>query len=168
MADAVWRIARRPYALDRVGIGAREDGRRWNRPGTGTIYAGRTIAIAALEKFVHLAGVVPPDLALVRIELPDDHSAERPRLAELPKDWDVLPPGLGSMDFGTRWARENRSLVLYVPSVLVPEECNAVVNPGHSEFAAVKMTIERDFRYDPRMLASASRKHLRGSVRRRS
>lgn len=134
----------------------------------GLIYAGCTIAIAALEKFVHLAGVVPPDLVLVRIELPDDHTAERPRLAELPKDWDVLPPGPGSMDFGTGWARENRSLVLYVPSVLVPEERNAVVNPGHSEFAAVKMTIERDFRYDLRMFAGASRKRLREGVRQRS
>lgn len=155
MADAVWRIARRPYALDRFGIGAREDGGRWNRPGTSVIYAGGTIAIAALEKFVHLAGVIPPDLVLVRIELPDGYSALSLTVADLPKDWDLLPPGPASMVFGTRWARENRSLVLYVPSVLVPEERNAVLNPGHPEFAGVKMTIERDFRFDPRMFAGA-------------
>ena len=155
MANAVWRIARRAYALDRFGIGAREDGGRWNRPGTGVIYAGGTIAIAALEKFVHLAGVIPKDLVLVRVELPDDYSALSPAVGDLPKDWDLLQPGPASMDFGTRWARENRSLVLYVPSVLVPEERNAVINPGHSEFAGVKMTIERDFRFDPRMFAGA-------------
>lgn len=152
MADAVaWRIARRPYALDRLGIGARQDGGRWNRAGTGVIYAGCTIAITALERFVHLAGVVPPDLVLVRVELPDGYSAERPELSDLPKDWDLVPAGPGSMDFGTKWARGNRSLVLYVPSAVLREESNAVLNPNHTEFAAVKMTIEREFSYDPRL-----------------
>jgi RES domain-containing protein len=148
---AVWRIARRVHALDRRGIGAQQDGGRWNRPGTAVIYAGATIAIAALEKYVHIAGIVPPDLVLVRIELPDGHSAERPRLTDLPAGWDLLPPGPASMDFGTHWARAVRSLALYVPSVLVPEEQNAVVNPNHAEFGAVRMAIERDFLFDPRM-----------------
>ncbi len=150
-AAVVWRIARRPYALDRLGIGARQDGGRWNRAGTGVIYAGCAIAIAALEKFVHLAGVVPPDLVLVRVELPAGCSAEKPKLADLPKDWDLVLAGPPSMDFGTTWARANRSLVLYVPSAVLREETNAVLNPHHAEFAAVEMTIERDFSYDPRL-----------------
>ena len=157
MADAVWRIARRRHSLDRLGIGAREDGGRWNLPGTAVIYAGGTIAIAALEKFVHVAGIVPPDLVLVRIELPSGYSAQAPSVADLPKDWDLLPPGRGSMDFGTQWARENRSLVLYVPSVLVPEERNAVLNPRHAEFSGVKMTIQRSFRFDSRMFIGSGR-----------
>ena len=147
----VWRIARRPYALDRLGIGARQDGGRWNSPGTSVIYAGRTIAIAALEKFVHVAGIVPPDLVLVRVELPKACSAEQPELADLPEDWDLVPAGPGSMEFGTTWTRESRSLVLYLPSALVREERIAVLNPNHREFAAVEMFIERDFHYDPRM-----------------
>jgi RES domain-containing protein len=147
----VWRIARRPYALDRLGIGARQDGGRWNYPGTAVIYAGRGIAIAALEKFVHVAGIVPPDLAHVRVELPEDCSAEQPELTDLPQDWNLVPAGPGSMEFGTTWARDSRSLVLYLPSVLVREEQIAVLNPNHPEFAAVKMFIERDFHYDPRM-----------------
>lgn len=155
MADTVvWRIARRPYALDRLGLGARDNGGRWNHPGTGVIYAGCTIAIAALEKFVHLAGVVPPDLVLVRVTLPGGCSAERPRLSDLPKGWNAVPPGPASMDFGTNWARALRSLVLYVPSALVPEELNAVVNPSHAEFARITMVVEREFRYDARMYAA--------------
>jgi len=147
----VWRIARRPHALDRLGISAREEGGRWNHPGTGVIYAGRTIAIAALERFVHLAGIVPPDLVLVRAELPRNHSAEEPRLADLPPGWDLVPAGPASMEFGTKWVRESRSLVLYVQSALVREERNAVLNPNHAEFSGVTMVIERDFHYDPRM-----------------
>jgi RES domain-containing protein len=148
---AVWRIARRVHALDRLGTGARQNGGRWNHPETPAIYAGATIAIAAMETYVHVSGVVPPDLVLVRIELPDGHSSEKPALRDLPAGWDLLPPGPASMDFGTRWARGNRSLALYVPSVLVPEERNAVINPGHAEFGAVRMAIERDFRFDVRM-----------------
>jgi RES domain-containing protein len=58
------------------------------------------------------------------------------------------------MNFGSEWAQQNRSLVLYVPSVVIPEELNGVVNPNHPEFARVKMTIERDFHYDPRILGA--------------
>ncbi len=152
MAGAVvWRIPRRPYALDRLGIGARQDGGRWNYPGTAVIYAGRTIAIAALEKFVHVAGIVPPDLVLVRVTLPDECSAEQPELADLPKDWDLVPAGPSSMEFGTTWARHSRSVVLSLPSALVREERIAVLNPNHPEFAGVKMVIEREFHYDPRL-----------------
>ena len=100
---------------------------------------------------MHLAGIVPPDLVLVRVDLPDGCSNEKPELADLPKDWNLVPAGPASMDFGTAWAREDRSLVLDVPSVLVREECHAILNPNHPEFAAVKIAIERDFRYDARV-----------------
>ena len=151
MADILWRIARRPHALDRLGIGARNDGGRWNSPGTAVIYTGRTIEIAALEKFVHISGVPPADLVLVRVELPATYSSETPATGDLPRDWNATRPGSGSMEFGTKWARENRSLVLYIPSAIIPEAVNGVVNPDHPEFGPVKMTIEREFHYDPRM-----------------
>jgi RES domain-containing protein len=149
----LWRIARRAHALDRLGAGAREEGGRWNVAGTAIIYAGRSVGIAALEKFVHLAGLVPPDLVLVRIEVPAGTSSETPALADLPPGWNSLRPGPASMQFGTRWAQENRSLVLFVPSVIVPEETNAVLNPCHPEFGAIRMKIERAFHFDSRMLA---------------
>ncbi|HUO64440.1 MAG TPA: RES domain-containing protein [Terriglobales bacterium] len=158
----VWRIARRRFALDRLGTGARESGGRWNHRGTAVIYAGASVAIAALERFVHVAGTVPRDLVLVRIELPRACSVERPAVASLPKGWNLVPAGRSSMDFGTQWARDRRSLVLYVPSALVHEEENAVLNPAHPEFPPVKMTIERDFQYDARMY------HPRTSPGRRS
>lgn len=157
----VWRIARHSYALDRVGIGARDTGGRWNRPGTAVIYTGRTVGITALERFVHLAGVMPPDLVLVQIELPENCSVEEPAHADLPPDWNAVPVRPGSMDLGTAWARRRRSLVLYVPSALVPEESNAVLNPSHPEFAAVRMSIRREFHYDPRMFTARTARSSR-------
>ena len=150
----VWRIAQRRHALDRTGAGAREHGGRWNHPGTPVIYAGRSVGIAALERFVHLAGLAPPDLVLVRIELPEGCSTETPERAALPSGWNAVPGGPASMDFGTAWARAGRSLVLHVPSALVPEEGNAVLNPRHPEFAAVRLSIARPFSFDPRMYES--------------
>jgi RES domain-containing protein len=109
------------------------------------IYAGRSVATAALETFVHLADVVPSDLVLVRIRLPRKCSVEEPALTALPADWDAVPIAHASMQFGTRWVQEGRSLVLYVPSALVREESNAVLNPNHPEFRGVRMEIERQF-----------------------
>jgi RES domain-containing protein len=151
--SSLWRIARRPYALDRVGAGARDSGGRWNAVGIPVIYTGRTIGIAALEKFVHLSGIVPPDLVLVRIAVPDGASSETPGLADLPADWNAARHGPLSVRFGTRWAREKRSLVLYVPSAIIPEESIGVLNPNHPEFSGVSIGVEREFRYDLRMFA---------------
>jgi RES domain-containing protein len=150
-AGVLWRIARRPHALDRRGVGARDHGGRWNVVGTSVIYAGRTVGIVALEAFVHLAGLVPPDLVLVRIDLPDGCSFEEPSVTGLPPHWNAIPPAPGSQEYGTRWARKQRSLVLFVPSALAPEERNAVLNPGHPQFPSVRMVIARSFLYDPRM-----------------
>jgi RES domain-containing protein len=147
----LWRIARRRHALDRLGAGARRYGGRWNYPGTPVVYAAGSIALAALEKFVNAEGVVPRDLVLVRLELPREHSAEAATPAQLPKGWNNVPAGPTSMAFGTRWLAAKRSLVLYVPSALVPEEANALLNPKHPEFAGVKMVVERGFDYDIRM-----------------
>lgn len=147
----LWRIARRVHALDRLGIGARETGGRWNHPGVSVIYAGCTIAIAAFERFVHVSGLTPPDLVLVRIDLPDRYTAEKPAITDLPYDWDAIPPSQASMDYGSGWVRENRSLILFVPSAILREETNAVLNPNHSEFAGVRMAIERPFSFDPRL-----------------
>jgi RES domain-containing protein len=134
------------------------------------IYAGRSVGIAALERFVHLAGIEPPDLVLVRIELPEGCSIETPERAALPSGWNAVPVRPGSMDFGTDWARDGRSLVLHVPSALVPEEGNAVLNPRHPEFSGVRLAVERPFRYDPRMYepgATLRRPRRRPRARRR-
>jgi RES domain-containing protein len=67
-----WRIAKHAFALDRQGTGARLAGGRWNSPGVAAVYAGLTPEIAAMEKLVHTGDVLPQDLVLARIELPDD------------------------------------------------------------------------------------------------
>jgi RES domain-containing protein len=148
----LWRITTPQWALDRRCDGARLHGGRWNPPGLPVMYAGTSIEIAALEKFVHLNSAPQPPLVLVSIDVPDDpqlHS--RARVADLPADWAELPVPASTQEFGRRWIEAGPGLVLLVPSVIVPEASNALINPLHSAFKRVRLKVVRDFSFDVRM-----------------
>ncbi len=147
-----WRIALRRYALDRRGLGAALFGGRWNERDVPAIYAGATAEIAVLERFIHTAGRRPPELALVRIELPDEPDLyEHPNPKSLPRDWATTPAPPSTATFGTRFLREQRGLAMIVPSAVVPEARNLVINPLHLRMKDVKLRIVRPFSFDQRM-----------------
>lgn len=147
-----WRIAQSKWALDKSGTGARNFGGRWNPVGLAALYAGCTIEIAALEMFVHIAGKHHPPLKLVAIDIPDDpgliHTVAH---AALPKGWSDLPVSAASQKFGGEWLQATQQLVLRVPSAIVPESYNALLNPLHPAYGEVRLSIQRDFTFDGRM-----------------
>ncbi|HWW08486.1 RES family NAD+ phosphorylase [Collimonas sp.] len=148
----LWRITTRKWALDKRCDGARQYGGRWNPISYPAMYAGATIEICALEKFVHLDGAPPPPLVLVSIEVPDDKKLfVQPSLATLPKDWSDLPAPAGAQEFGRQWLASASQLVMFLPSAIIPEATNAVINPRHDRYAEVVLTIEREFTFDARM-----------------
>jgi RES domain-containing protein len=157
MARTAWRIAAdtRNYTADDLsGRGAEEDGGRWNHPGTPLLYASSTIALACLETFVHLDGrnALPLNRYLVQLELPP--STWRQRTVFVPADhvgWDAEPPGLVSMGWGTQWAQSQVSLIAEVPSVVVPEEINILINPRHRDTTRLKARKLRRWAYDRRV-----------------
>jgi RES domain-containing protein len=66
--------------------------------------------------------------------------------------WDATPPE-ASVVFGTEWARRERSVVLRVPSVMIPSESNFVLNPEHPDFSrSVRIAETRSFAFDRRLL----------------
>lgn len=66
--------------------------------------------------------------------------------------WDAIPPD-ASVTFGTRWLAERRSVVLQVPSVMIPREANFVLNPEHRDFQrVVRIGAAEPFAFDPRLL----------------
>jgi RES domain-containing protein len=147
-----WRITKRRYALEKACEGNRISGGRWNKPGFGALYAAETIEMASLEKFVHTAGITPSDLVLAAVDVPaDDSLIRRVGVCELPAGWNGLPASDAAQEFGTEWLKSAVELVLLVPSVIVPESMNAVINPLHPRYAEVRLTIIRDFQFDPRM-----------------
>lgn len=161
MIQPVWRIATDApdyMADDLSGEGARMTGGRWNRKGLPALYAADTRALACLETIVHLkAGGLPLNRYLVRIDVPGDvwARAERHAAGTLPVGWDAKPHGKVSLDFGSDWLARAGSCLLIVPSAIVPEEWNIVINPKHGDHARLTARKERLWLYDPRLTGVA-------------
>jgi len=141
-------------ADDLSGAGAKATGGRWNEPGVAMVYASATRALACLETVVHLnAGGLPFNRYLVEITIPDEvwGRAQVETAGSLRVGWDAEPAGQVSVQFGTAWVRAGHSAVLVVPSVMVPEEGNVLVNPGHADGVGIAAVKQRRWLYDPRL-----------------
>ena len=148
----LWRIAREAHAaLD--GDGARRHGARWTPRGTPAVYAATHLSLAALEYLAHIdAEDAPDDLLALKISVPDDATELAYVPSSLPADWRQTPPPPQCQGIGGEWARRGEALLLRVPSVLVPEESNVLVNPTHAAAAGVRLIGSRHFSYDLRLL----------------
>ncbi len=157
MTVAVWRIATDTpdYTADGIsGEGARRGGGRWNRRGQAAVYAVSNISLACMETIVHLAGGdLPLHRYLVRIEVPGDLWSTAAVLTpnDAPIGWDAVPAGKVSIDHGTDWLRSGCSLLLRVPSVIVPEEENVLINPAHPDIVRLVVAKVRKWLYDARV-----------------
>ncbi len=157
MSVSVWRIATDTptyEAHDLRGKGAELNGGRWNRAGRPVVYASSTIALACLETVVHLnqAGL-PLNRFLVRIDLPDGMWTKQRtlRAADLAVGWSAIPEGKVSLDAGDAWLLAGDSALLLVPSAIVPEEMNVLINVRHPEAAGIQATKLRTWLYDSRV-----------------
>ena len=156
-APPLWRIGTEApsyAAADLGGRGAELTGGRWNRKGTPVLYLSTSRALACLETLVHLTGgpALPLNRYLVRVEVPA--AAWDARLVFDPAarpGWDAQPAGMASLDWGEAWARAGRSLLAEVPSVVVPEEPNVLLNPRHPDAALVRAAVVRRWTYDARL-----------------
>lgn len=164
MTQALWRIGTDTAAYtaeDPTGAGAKAGGGRWNRKGSALVYASTFIALAALETIVHFNfGGLPLNRYLVRIDVPDDVWAEAGRLEleDCPVGWDAIPEGLVSLTIGEEWLAGGKSALLLVPSIIVPEEFNVLINPAHPDAAGLTYTKVRKFLYDPRLRTPTKKK----------
>jgi RES domain-containing protein len=150
----VWRLAREPHCRDREGTGAFIAGGRWTPPGIRVLHAASSIALAGLEYLVH-ASTPPSDLMLVAIDVPDDAKVDRPSMDAFPEDWATPLPSEGCQAWGRKWCEERRALAVAVPSVIVPEERNYLINVGHAEMKGVALKSIRRFAFDLRLLRRA-------------
>jgi RES domain-containing protein len=150
--EPVYRITRAPYA-DLTGEGARLAGGRWNRPGRAAVYASGSRALALLETLVHVQAYrLPPDLVLLQVSIPESVSRESWSPDDLPDGWREIGAD-AALDRGDRWLREARAAVLRVPSALVPQEWNAVLNPLHPDHDRIRLVDVSPLRIDPRLVA---------------
>jgi RES domain-containing protein len=149
----VFRISRTAHSKDLTGEGARIHGGRWNHRGISVVYASESRALATTEYLVHLPmALVPDDLSIVTIRIPDIARQETIKPSTLPFNWRTYPAPKELADIGSRWARERRCLVLRVPSVVVQGDFNILINPDHPDIVGVKILAVTPYELDKRLL----------------
>lgn len=152
----LWRIAKETADFgtdDLSGAGAAKTGNRWNKVGTPLVYCASCISLASLELLAHLGEISKlRNYYLLRVTVSEAAWNARVTLdAKKMPTWNAVPHGIASMTYGTDWANSLTSLLLDVPSVIIPEERNVVINPRHAAASAVRVTVVRQFQFDPRM-----------------
>lgn len=152
---SLWRIAvgtAEVPADSLSGNATRLAGGHWTSRGIAAAYCSEHISLAALEVLAHLnSGDLPLRRFVVHISVPDDVWMGREQLRRLPDDWKSAPFSIGCRGVGDTWARAQRSALLEVPSVIVPEEINVLLNPRHADAAKVRGAIVREWRLDARL-----------------
>ncbi len=149
----VFRLARYTRRYDLSGYGAYLYGGRWNLPGRALLYTAELRALALVEALVHFPlEDLPNDMYLLALEVPDNLSREELKTSELPADWQRITQLQPTAVLGDAWLRSGRSLALRVPSVIVPQEHNLLLNPAHPEFREVRLASEPElFTFDERL-----------------
>jgi RES domain-containing protein len=153
----LWRIAKhtRDFAADDLtGGGAATTGGRWNSEGAPVVYASSSISLCTLETLAHLGDDINcRNRFLVAIDIPTQLWKKRKLLAaeNLPVTWMAEPPGMDSIQLADRWLKHGGELLLLVPSVIVHEEFNVLINPKHKDAHLITAKVVRPFIYDPRL-----------------
>lgn len=149
----VFRLARHRYRHDLSGYGAYLFGGRWNLRGTSLLYTAEARSLAIMEVLVHLTSEeLPDDMYLLTLEVPESISRTELALAEMPANWQRTGLPQPTAQLGNAWLQAGRTLALRVPSVLVPQEYNLLLNPAHPEFAQVRLAAEPEpFFFDERL-----------------
>lgn len=148
----VWRVARRVHsALD--GEGARRAGGRWNSPGLAVVYTSSALSLAILELLVHTdPDLVPRDLYAFEIEVPASLVPDHLDVSILPSGWRDIPNHPACRAAGDAWLEQRSHALLGVPSAVVPEELNYLINPAHADAALIKVVRSRPFSFDERLV----------------
>ncbi|MBS1754214.1 MAG: RES family NAD+ phosphorylase [Ferruginibacter sp.] len=146
----VYRIVNSHYKNDISGIGAKLKGARWNKQGSSLLYTAEHISLCALELLVHIGfNDIQKLYHILSIYVPDDVSIKKISINKLKPNW------IEDKDYtafiGTEFINNNINLVLQVPSAIISEEHNYLINPNHRDFKKVKIKTSKPFIFDERL-----------------
>ncbi len=144
----VYRITHKKWSkyLYATGVAA-----RWNSRGVEVLYCASSRSLACLENIVHRNSVELTDtFDTMVIHIPDDAPLVHLSLNELPSNWYKAGDKYyrKTRSFGDDWAAENKYLVLKVPSVIIKNEFNYLINPNHVDFDRIKLITIESFFFD--------------------
>ena len=150
----VYRVEREKYLETTLsGVGAAmSKGYRWNSINTKLVYTAESRALAMLEVSVHLdlSEDLPIDRYYVEIEIPNDIIILEVAIEDLPQDWDAKPPTFTTQTIGDDFVFQNEAAILKVPSSIVPQEFNYLINPNHNDAARIKVSSKSPMKFDIR------------------
>ncbi len=149
----LFRIAQDKFAEDLSGNGARLFGGRWNSEGYFALYTSTTRALALLETLAHTPAKMLDTKVyqLITLTVPDNLFSEKIIESQLPAGWDAADARWVTKKLGDIFFKEKKSLLFSVPSVLVKEELNYVLNPLHPDMRKVKILHKRRVEFDKRV-----------------
>jgi RES domain-containing protein len=148
-----YRISNQQYSQDLSGEGARLFGARWNSVGIPMLYLSSHASLAILELLVHVQWKqMELTLDLLSIRLPDQAPAKELTAGKLKKNWQQDLAYTRSL--GDGFIQSGQFLVLKVPSVIVPEEYNLLVNPRHPDARKIRISYTRHFKPDQRLIST--------------
>jgi len=147
----LYRIGKTKFANDLSGEGSRLYGGRWNQPGTSCVYCAQSRALALLEYTVNVnIEDIPRALSITEIEILNIQIKEF-NISELPGNWDGIPSPSSTKDFGTKFLNEGEFGVFKIPSAIIPQEYNYLLNPLHADRGKFKILSVQDFIFDTRI-----------------
>ena len=147
----LYRISNARYADDLSGNGARLYGGRWNSEGRAMVYLASSRSLAILESLAHLSPTnIPVDYVILTIDVPDDFFEIDIKL--LPNNWSEYPEPNILKEIGNSFLQKNEFLLLKVPSAIVPQEFNYLMNPMHQKAGKVKIVSKAPFSFDERLV----------------
>ena len=152
-----WRLSSPNYATRLDGKGNIQRGARWNSPGRGVVYTASHLSLAVLESLVQLPAELRgnlPTTSAVEIDVPDDVPREEITRNQLPDDLAGAATAARCRELGDAWLIAARSLALVVPSVIIPQERNLLINPVHPLMERVQIISTEPFRFDARLAAA--------------
>jgi len=150
----LYRMSKERHSNGLSGKGAELVGGRWNKVGIPALYLAENISLSILETIVHCQRI--SDLYqrfVLSIEVPKK-SIEEIDLKQLPKDWNKTPWHNFTIDYGSNWLSSRKSLLLKIPSAVIPNETVFLVNPLHKSFNHVKIVNRDIFLPDNRLKLS--------------
>ncbi len=150
----VWRLASKRHAKSAFsGIGNRKVGSRWVPEGLLAVYTSESIALVLCETLVHMdPRHLRDNHAVIAADIPDDMPMERLDMNSLPNDWRSRFDDPLLQAIGRDWIEDAGSAVLAVPSVVVPQQVNYILNPEHPDFAGIGLGEPEVFICDPRLM----------------
>lgn len=149
----VWRLTSARHADTAfAGIGNRRVGSRWVPEGYLAVYTSEHLSLGVLEMLVHMEPRHFGDrFVCIPVDIPEDIPIDHLDVDTLPDDWIGRYEDETLQQVGRDWITAGNSVMLLVPSAVVPQENNIILNPEHPDFAAIQVGEAQPFRFDGRL-----------------